>query len=84
MNKNPGHRILDLLRKTPLVLLLGLSIACERHTTLSIQGGTIPTFKLTGSGDLFSVRLRGPKKQREAIGEDAAIYWEIRLMSGQI
>lgn len=60
------------------LLLVGLlSSACERDTKLVIQSGNPPKFVLSGSGTLGALRIRGPKKQREAAGEDASVYWEI-------
>jgi hypothetical protein len=34
---------------------------------------------MTGNGLLTSIRVTGPNKQREAIGEDAFLYWVIEL-----
>jgi hypothetical protein len=53
-------------------------LACERHTTLRIEGGNPPKFVLSGNGTLGAIRVRGPEKQREAEGEDAFLYWVIR------
>jgi hypothetical protein len=62
-----------------IVLLLAalFSSACERDTRLIIEEGNPPGFVMSGSGTLGFLRIRGPKKQREAVGEDASIYWEI-------
>jgi hypothetical protein len=54
-----------------------LITACERDTQLKITGGNQPTFLLSGSGTMGSLRLRGPQKQREADGEAAFLYWFI-------
>jgi hypothetical protein len=63
---------------TLCLLLTGISVACERDTRLTIKGGNPPTFVMSGSGSLGTFRVRGPKKQREAEGEDASIYWQIK------
>ncbi|HKR60801.1 MAG TPA: hypothetical protein VJS64_13855, partial [Pyrinomonadaceae bacterium] len=42
-----------------------------------IEFGNPPTFVLSGSGTLGALRVRGPRKQREAAGEEASVYWEI-------
>lgn len=60
-----------------LLLVALFSTACERDTKLVIEAGNPPKFVMTGSGTLGALRIRGPKKQREAMGEDASIYWEI-------
>ena len=60
------------------LLLMGLlGSACERDTRLLIEPGNPPKFVLSGSGTLGALRIRGPKKQREAVGEDGSVYWEI-------
>ena len=64
-------------------LLVATALACERHTKLSIEGGNPPRFVMTGSGSLGSIRIRGPKRQREGDGEDALLYWEIRNEKGE-
>lgn len=60
------------------LLLTGINVACERDTRLTIKGGNPPTFAMSGSGSLGTLRVRGPKKQRDAEGEDASIYWLIK------
>ena len=60
-----------------LVLAVLFGTACERDTKLIIEAGNPPKFVLSGSGTLGALRIRGPKKQREVVGEDASIYWEI-------
>jgi len=65
--------------KLPLVLLLLLCVtgaSCERDTTLTIEGGNTPKFKMSGSGTLILLRMHGPKV-REGQGEIANIIWEI-------
>jgi hypothetical protein len=59
------------------VMSAGINIACERATTLSFDGGNPPKFVLTGSGSLGLLRVRGPEKQRDALGETAFLYWMI-------
>jgi hypothetical protein len=67
------------IRAIIFLLLAALSSsACERDTRLIIEGGNPPGFVMSGSGALGVFRIRGPKKQREAVGEDASIYWEIQ------
>jgi hypothetical protein len=68
--------------KYRLVVLLvfsciGLHLACERATTLTFEEGLPVKFVLAGSGWLGSLRIGGPKKQREAFGETSLLYWEI-------
>ena len=70
------------LRKETLVAVILLVMilagsACERDTKLLIESGNPPKFVLSGSGTLGVLRVRGSKKQREAVGEDASVYWEI-------
>jgi hypothetical protein len=60
-----------------LLLAVLFSTACEMDTKLIIEAGNPPKFVLSGGGTLGALRVRGPKKQREVIGEDASIYWEI-------
>ncbi len=60
-----------------VVLLTVLNVACERATTLTFEGGNPPKFVMTGSGSLGLLRVRGPERQREALGETAFLYWEI-------
>lgn len=60
-----------------LMLITLFSTACERDTKLIIEAGNPPRFVMSGSGTLGSLRIRGPKKQREVGGEDASIYWAI-------
>lgn len=60
-----------------LMLAALFGTACERDTKLVIEAGNPPRFVLSGSGTLGALRIRGPKKQREVVGEEASIYWEI-------
>jgi hypothetical protein len=61
-----------------LALVISMGLACERNTVLKIEGGNPPKFVMSGNGILGGLMVRGPKKQREAEGEDALIYWRIR------
>lgn len=68
-----------------LAALLGVLVitaSCEIDTKLAVQGGNPPKFVMTGNGRLTSLRVRGPKKQREADGEDAFLYWVIESKEG--
>jgi hypothetical protein len=76
LNGSKSARAICLL--ATLCLLLPVISACERDTRLTIRGGNPPTFVMAGSGSLGTLRVRGPKKQREAEGEDASIYWLIK------
>lgn len=68
-----------ILYSTIISLIVGVvSLARERDTTLTVKDGNPPTFVMSGSGSLGSFRVRGPKKQREAEGEDASVYWLIK------
>lgn len=72
---------LSLYRRALLVTCAALSVfcaACERATELTFEGSNPPKFKMRGSGELLFLRFRGPKKQREAVGETALLYWVIK------
>jgi len=61
------------------LLLTLLTIACiERDTKLTIKGKNPPSFVMSGSGTLGSLRVLGPSRQREVYGEDASVYWMIK------
>jgi hypothetical protein len=66
-----------------LVCCLPLVLSCEVPTHLAIEGGSAPTFRLSGNGVLTSLRVRGPKKQRDILGEDASMYWAIKRKEGE-
>ena len=73
----PTHSI-----KYALLLLIFVStINClrERDTTLTIEGDNPPTFRMAGSGLLSTLRVGGPKKQRDGVGEDPYLYWVIKF-----
>jgi hypothetical protein len=55
-----------------------LTMACERDTQLTIETSDPPKFIMSGSGTLGSLRIVGPKRQRETFGEDASVYWMIK------
>lgn len=66
-----------------LFLIVGVGIgSCERDTKLIIEGGNPPSFVMTGSGILTSIRVRGPQKQREVEGEDKYLSWVIEIDDG--
>jgi hypothetical protein len=67
-----------LLGNLILIFVVIFFQSCEDHTKLTIEGGNPPSFVLSGSGDLISIRVRGPHKQREGDGEAASLYWEIK------
>lgn len=59
------------------LLLSLLYLGRERPTELTFEDGNPPKFKMRGSGDLEELRFRGWHKQREALGEEAFLYWVI-------
>lgn len=63
----------------PLLLIIGISLACERDTKLKVEDGNPPKFAMTGNGTLTAIRVRGPHKQREAKGEALYLYWVIEI-----
>ena len=71
-------RVASLFEVILLLALPLITVACERDTTLAIQGSNTPKFVLSGSGTLGSLRVVGPLRQREAQGEDASVYWMIK------
>jgi hypothetical protein len=62
-----------------LPIVAASAVSCEIDTKLTVAGGNPPRFTMTGSGDLTSIRIRGPHKQRDAEGEDMYLYWVIKL-----
>lgn len=69
----------DWPRTALLFLILCLLLtACERDTVLVIEETHPIKFVMSGSGTLGSLRVVGPKRQREALGETASIYWMIQ------
>jgi hypothetical protein len=70
------------LRGIGIILLFSVATAaCERDTTLRIDGNNPPNFKMSGSGRLGFLRIHGPKV-REGEGETAFIVWEIQPKAG--
>ena len=65
------------------LVLAFIALSCEKATQLTVRGGN-PIFVMTGSGGLGTMRIRGPEKQREAIGEAAFLYWVIENKEGQM
>jgi hypothetical protein len=63
------------------VIMAVISVACERATTLSFEGGNPPKFVMTGSGSLGLLRVLGPEKQRNVFGEAAFFYWVIKPLT---
>ncbi len=51
---------------------------------LAVEGNNPPQFKMSGSGKLGSLRVIGPKKQREIVGWDASAYWVIVPENGYL
>jgi hypothetical protein len=76
-------RATNLIKCTVLTLALVSTISCfgERDTRLSIEGGNPPRFTMYGSGKLDTLRVGGPKKQREGRAEDPYLYWVIAFKS---
>jgi hypothetical protein len=66
-----------------LVLLCATLLAdnclAERDTEISVEGGTLPRFIMKGSGKLVSLRVGGPRKQREGVADEPYIYWKIEI-----
>jgi hypothetical protein len=60
-----------------LVLVFPNLSHCERPTRLAMRDGEPPAFVLSGSGDLAWIRVRSPRRQRDAPGEEASLYWVI-------
>ena len=60
-----------------------LLTACgERQTMVRLEGGSQPTFVLSGSGDLGELRIYGPRQR--SVGSDLDyVVWEIEAMGGQ-
>lgn len=73
-----SYRVASLFEVILLLTLPLITVACERDTTLAIEGIDAPRFVLSGSGTLGSLRVVGPLRQREAQGEDASVYWMIK------
>jgi len=65
-----------------LFLITTMSLACELDTKIVVEGGNPPMFTMTGNGSLRAIRVRGPNKQREALGEEASIYWQLKSEKG--
>lgn len=65
------------LAAVPLLIYAFLYLISERHTKLTVRGSNPPQFQMSGSGMLGALRVTGLKKQREAVGPDAATYWMI-------
>jgi hypothetical protein len=51
----------------PAFLVMFISMACERATTVSFEDRNPPKFVLTGSGTLGLLRVGGPDKQRDTL-----------------
>jgi hypothetical protein len=66
-----------------VLLMLSVSIACERRTKVRLEGGNPPTFVLSGSGRLGELIIFGPKQepiaQRDPFDETNAV-WKIAAM----
>jgi hypothetical protein len=76
-----GVRVLGLIL---CAVVTGITLACERATQLTIEGGNPPAFVMSGSGGLGTIRVRGPEKQRDAPGEEAFLYWVIENKQGEM
>jgi hypothetical protein len=66
-----------------ITIMICLGLACEIDTVLKIKGGNPPGFVMSGNGIVGALMVTGPKKQREAVGEDASVYWRIRSLPGE-
>jgi hypothetical protein len=60
-----------------ILLVVPLIVCCEIDTKLKVTGGNPPVFQMSGNARLSSIRVRGHNTQRNVLGEDALIYWEI-------
>jgi len=56
-----------------------LTCYSERDTKVTVSGGNPPRFTMTGSGELATLRVGGPKKQRDGVAEDPYLYWVIEF-----
>jgi len=69
-----------------VVLLFGTLLAAnclaERDTEISVEGHPLPKFKMKGSGKLDSLRVAGPRKQRDGVADEPYIYWMIQFKEG--
>ena len=68
----------DVLGSFVLAFMATCNLACEIDTRLNVTGNNPPQFRMTGSGQLTSIRVVGPHKQQEVEGEDQYMYWMIR------
>jgi hypothetical protein len=67
-------------RSVPLLLVLltgSVLCGCERDTKLTIEGGNPPQFRMSGSGWLGRLVVRGHKTLRQIDGPDASACWYI-------
>ena len=67
------------------VMLLVLMAACERETTVKLEGGNPPSFVLTGSGNLGAMTIYGPESEqaKEPFGDTGAL-WKIVPEAGYL
>lgn len=65
-----------------LIVTLCCGDACERDTTISVEGGNPPTFRLSGNGNLvfLAVSDESPNQVERRSGE---IVWKIIPQSGK-
>ena len=61
------------------VLVPTVNCFSERDTKLTVEGGNPPKFLMTGSGKLDALRIGGPNKRRDGVGEDPYHYWVIEF-----
>jgi hypothetical protein len=74
------------LKKVSYILTILLTtlfnVACEVDTKIVIKNTNPPEFNLSGTGELGSLRVTGPVKQREAVGPNMWTFWEIQPTGG--
>lgn len=60
-----------------LVILLGCSSCGDYETKITLKGGAIPIFYLSGSGKIIKFTINGPQ-QRKGEGPEAYVVWEFK------
>jgi hypothetical protein len=77
----PGPELSNYLTRTLLSAMLVLTPSClgERDTLITVEGGNPPSFIMTGSGKLTTLRVTGPRKLREGVAEEPYVIWEIEF-----
>ena len=79
LRKRPGRSLMSMAVLSAVCMML---LNCETPANLRIAGNDRPTFEMSGGGTLGYLRVHGPHKQREIVGEAAVVYWEIEPQAG--